>query len=223
MGNVSRPLIGLLVSTVVFFALWMVALRPSSSSSGTASSSKGLGAYQADINAARKAVGLSASTDAKVGGSVLTTATIGSAPTLTVKKSAPAPTARHAARSSASSRSAARTQSTPHTPASRLAAVSAALSAHKVVALLFYNPAAPDDVAVDHELASISSRNGRVLKLQVPLAELPSYTVVITQVPVNFSPTLVIIDRAHQASELSGFADSYEITQRIDDALAVAP
>ena len=58
MGNVSRPLIALLVATVAFFALWIVALKPSSGT-GTAgtSSQNGPGAYQHDINAAEGRAG----------------------------------------------------------------------------------------------------------------------------------------------------------------------
>ena len=52
MTNVSRPLIGLLVATVVFFALWIVALRPSSSSTGP-NGTPGLGQYQSAINQAK--------------------------------------------------------------------------------------------------------------------------------------------------------------------------
>jgi hypothetical protein len=222
MGNVPRPLLGLLVATVAFFALWIVALKPSPSSSSTGSGKQGLGAYQADIKAAKKAVGLSASTDARVGGSVLTTPTIKSAQSPTRPSATTSSTASHStARSHPASTS--HTTTVPHTAAGRLAAVDTALSAHKVVALLFYNPSAPDDMAVKQELASISIHKGQVLKLAVPLGELPSYTVVITQVPVNFSPALVIIDRARQASEITGFADTYQISQAIDDALAVAP
>ena len=109
------------------------------------------------------------------------------------------------------------------TPAARLRVVQRALGQHKVLAMLFYNPTSADDDAVKAELASIPVRGGRVVKLEVPLTELPRYTQVISQVPVNFSPTLVIIDRAQQASEITGFTDRFEIAQRIDQALAVKP
>src|SRR2546421_8912522 len=57
MAHVSKPLIGLLVATVAFFALWVVALKPSGQAgSSGAGASKGLGQFQSDINAAHQAV-----------------------------------------------------------------------------------------------------------------------------------------------------------------------
>jgi hypothetical protein len=38
-------------------------------------------------------------------------------------------------------------------------------------------------------------------------------------VPVQVSPTLVLIDKARQASTIVGFADRFEIAQRVADAL----
>ena len=94
------------------------------------------------------------------------------------------------------------------------------MAGRKVLALLFYNPSAADDQAVRQELAAVPSHGGRVFKLAIPLAELSSYAQVTNQVPVNISPTLVIIDRARNAQEIAGFADSFEITQRLQDALS---
>jgi hypothetical protein len=101
----------------------------------------------------------------------------------------------------------------------RLDAVSRALAEHKVLALLFYNPAAADDQAVRQELAAVPARGPTVFKLAVPLNELTRYSVVTSQVPVNVAPTLVLIDRRRQASTIVGFADRFEIEQRVLDAL----
>jgi ABC-type phosphate/phosphonate transport system permease subunit len=94
-----------------------------------------------------------------------------------------------------------------------------ALTAGKVLALLFYNPPATDDRAVKRELASVPTHKGRVLKLALPLNDLARYSVVTDQVPVMVSPTLVLINRNHQASTIVGFADRFEISQRVADAL----
>jgi len=205
MGHVSRPLVGLLIATVVFFALWLIALKPSSSSNSGGS----LGQYQSAINAARKAVTTSNNSNAASAGEAAratTTASTANGPSsVTTTKVSSSP---HPAKATA-----------PTTPKARLSAVQRALVQKKVLALLFYNPAAPDDNAVKQELSSISTHHGQVVKLEIPLNELPNYTVVISQVPVNFSPTLVIIDRAQQAQEITGFTDSYEIEQRLDQAL----
>jgi hypothetical protein len=55
------------------------------------------------------------------------------------------------------------------------------------------------------------------------VSELARYAVVSNQVPVSFSPTLVLIDRSGQASTIVGFADRFEIAQRVADALATQP
>ncbi len=109
------------------------------------------------------------------------------------------------------------------TPASthhRVNAVTRALNAHKTLALLFYNPAGADDRAVRNELAAVPVHHGRVVKLAVPLTELSRYQVVTNSVMVSASPTLVLIDGARHASTLVGFADRFEIAQRVADALA---
>ncbi len=95
------------------------------------------------------------------------------------------------------------------------------MHAHKVVALLFYNPAAVDDEAVKQELAAVPVHRGRVVKLTIPLSEIAKYTAITQQVAVNFSPTLVLVAPNGQADEIVGFSDQFEIAQRVDDALAV--
>ena len=98
--------------------------------------------------------------------------------------------------------------------------VSRALRSGKALALLFYSPSSPDDQAVRQELQSIPVAGGRVVKLAIPISELSNYPVVTTQVPVNESPTLVLVNRGKQATTIVGFADTLEISQRIIDAIA---
>jgi hypothetical protein len=197
MGHVSRPLIGLLVATVAFFALWVVALKPSSSSSG---GGQPAGTYQSAITKAHQAVATSDAASASAGRTVATTAAGATAQT------PPAPAAKKVSATGA-----------------RLNIVSQALRAHKVLALLFYNPAATDDRAVKQELKTVPTRGRRVVKLAAPVSELARYAVVSNQVPVSFSPTLVLIDRSGRASTIVGFADRFEIAQRVTDALATLP
>jgi hypothetical protein len=226
MTNVSRPLIALLVGTVAFFALWIVALKPSGSSSATHSG--GLGQYQSAINAAHKSVKLQDQQGATAA-NVPTTATPA---TPAATSHAPATTA--AARPAAATAPAAAATATRHVrhpdprttvhgagAAHRFNLVTHALRADKVLAILFYNPAGADDRAVKRELASVPRYGGRVVKLAVPVAELARYAAITTQVVVSTTPTLVLIDRRHQASLITGFADGFEIVQRVEDALAV--
>ena len=187
MDRVSRPLLALLLGTVVFLALWMTALKPSSSGGG--SGSAGFGGYTADINAARGAVKTADAASAAHGG-----------------ETAPPVGRQVAAR--------------PSNPAARQNVVLRALVARKVIVLLFYNPSGADDRAVRAELAAVPAHRGRVVKLSVPLSELSRYSMVTDAVSVNESPTLVLIDRKRAASTVVGFADRFEIAQRVADALA---
>lgn len=229
MDNVSRPLIALLVGTVAFFALWLVALKPSSSSKG--GSAQGVGQYQSAINQARQAVGTSNRAGAVHGGTVVT------APPRTTTSAAPKATGTTGAAGAGAagvtgataSQTAGVTGATATAAAAnpaaaaatrRLNLVSQALVDKEVIALLFYNPAATDDRAVKSELAAVPSYAGQVVKLAVPVGELARYTIVTNQVAINQSPTLVLIDANHQASTIVGFADTFEIDQRVADALA---
>src|SRR5947209_19675589 len=72
MGTLPKPLIGLLLGTVAFFAIWMVALKPHSSASG--GSQGGVGQYQSAINKAHQAVATSNQANAKLGAPTATTA-----------------------------------------------------------------------------------------------------------------------------------------------------
>jgi hypothetical protein len=212
MTQVSRPLIALLLGTVLFFAVWLVALKGGSSSS----SSRGLGQYQPAIGAARTAVKVASGDAARAADA---SASAGARAATTTA----APTPNPAATTSASNAVAPKV-AVHHLAdaAQRLGVVDHALQRDKVIALLFYNPAAADDQAVKHELSFVPVHRGRVVKLTVPLAELGNYTVVTNQVLVGASPTLVVIDRHHQASTIIGFADRFEIAGRVSDALATS-
>ena len=200
MSHISRPLLIALVAVVALFGVWMVALRPHSSSTSTPAAQ--------------------AATPARPAAPAQPVKPHPAKPARPVAKPHPHAVAaltiiahhhvRHALRASRPATSA----------GGRLAAVEQAMASGKVLALLFYNPSAADDQAVKQELATVPVHGGRVFKLAIPLGELSGYTAVTSQVPVNISPTLVIIDRAHSAQEIAGFADSFELTQRVQDALS---
>jgi hypothetical protein len=217
MANVSRPLLALLVGTVAFFLLWIVALKPGSSSSG--SSSGGVGRYQPAIDQAKKAVGTANAASAAHGGTV--PGTLSPPGTLPSHAAATSPHTMSGAASAAATPSRTGTDVAGSSASKRrLNVVERALAAHKVIAMLFYNPAGADDRAVASELATIPASKERVVKLAVPLSELARYSVVTTQVPVDVSPTLVLIDSRRHASTLVGYADRFEIAQRVTDALS---
>ncbi len=228
MDNVSRPMIALLVGTVAFFALWVTMLKPSSKDS----SSQGAGQYQSAIAKAKAAVGTSAAASVAHGGTVGASTPPGGGALKTATTAAHPASAAAAVKTAQNVASAARTKpaTTPRSTATAAAlaakhrydVVTRALAQHRVIAMLFYNPAEADDHAVKQELAGVPAHGRKVLKLTVPLNELTRYTVVTNQVPVNQSPTLVVIDPHGQASTIVGFTDRFEIEQRISDALALA-
>ena len=195
MANIPRPMIGLLVATIAFFAVWTVALKPSSSS-GPASSSSSPAPAASQPKAA--------------------------APAHADASHASASHAAAASHASATSASAAKTKpAVKHTPQQRQTVIEKGLNHHKVLAILFFNPAAADDRAVKHELDEIPARGGKVVKLAVPLSELTRYPVITNQVQVTESPTLVLIDGQRKADLLTGYLDQLELSQRVSDAVAV--
>jgi hypothetical protein len=218
----SRSLIALLIGTVAFFALWLVALKPGGSGK-TGSSSQGVGQYQSAINKAHQAVATSNASNAASGND----GTPSSTPTTAASGGATSTTAAPASKPGSQSSTASKSSVPPragkgvhsHAAMARLSTVKGAMAKHKVVAMLFYNPRAADDDAVKQELASVPTHRGRVVKLTIPLGEASNFTAVTQQVPVNFSPTLVLIAPNGQAGEIVGFSDQLEIAQRVDDAL----
>jgi hypothetical protein len=212
----SRSLIALLVGTVAFFALWLLALKPGSSNTTGGNSSQGVGQYQSAINQAHQAVQTSNASNAASGNDGTPSGASGPQSSAAPGTSSSTGAQVHPAASSSQA------QAGVHTAAAvnRFSTVQHAVVSHKVVAMLFYNPAASDDRAVKRELSSIPTRRGMVVKLTIPLSEAANYTAVTQQVPVNFSPTLVLIARNGQAGEILGYSDRFEIAQRVDYALA---
>jgi hypothetical protein len=227
MGSLPKPLIGLLLGTVAFFAIWMVALKPSSSSSNGGSQG-GVGQYQSAINQAHQAVTTSNQANAKLGAPTATTSakTTAPAPAKTAVKPAAKTAAEPARKTAAKTKPAAKPAAEPAAQSASAQAATAAknvdsaIRAGKVVAVLFYNDAAADDRAMKNELAAIPTHHGEVFKVAVPVSQLIQFSALTQSVDISTAPELVLIDKARQASTLIGYADGVEIAQRIDDALA---
>ncbi len=240
MASLPRPLIGLLVATLAAFGLWYVELKPSSSSSG--SSQGGVGQYQSAINQAHQAVKISGAANARLGAPTSTGAAPNSptpAKTATAAKPAAAtatavkPATKGATTTKTATKpktattktKAATTKTAKHaakalTTAQQVSLITSAIESRKVVAVLFYNTSAADDQAMAKELGTVSTHGGHVVRLAVPVSELTNFSIITQQIPVVTAPTLVLIDANRQATTLTGFADTDEISQRIDDALA---
>ncbi|HEY2770053.1 MAG TPA: hypothetical protein VGI87_05775 [Solirubrobacteraceae bacterium] len=238
MDQISRPMMALLVATLAIAGLWFTLLKPKpSGASGSSSSSSSPSALQSDVTKAHQAVTTANRAGAAQGGGGAASAqthTLASAPAhlppttstttsttaTTPATTKPATTSTTKAVAKAWNQVGVKVANASHATQKRADTVVSALNRHKVVAALFYNPAATDDQAVKHELASISTHGGRVVKLTVPIAELTRYPVITQQVPVTESPTLVLIDRQGQATMLVGFADGFSISQRLNAVLA---
>jgi hypothetical protein len=227
MGTLPKPLIGLLLGTVAFFAIWMVALKPHSSSSG--GSQGGVGQYQSAINQAHGAVTTSNQANAKLGAPTATTSA--TTPSTASKPGATTPGATTPAAKAAAkpvTKTTAKAVPAPKPTAQSAKAVAAtavqtvgtAIRDNKVVAILFYNDAAADDRAMKSELAAIPAHGGQVVKVAVPVSQLIQFSSLTQTVDINTAPELVLIDHARQATTLAGYADGVEIAQRINDALA---
>jgi hypothetical protein len=228
MASLPRPLIGLLVATLAAFGLWYVELKPSSSSSG--SSQGGVGQYQSAINQAHQAVKISGAANARLGAPTSTGPVPNSptpAKTATAAKPATATaTAVKPATKTATTKAKVATTKTAKpaakalTTAQQVSLITSAIESRKVVAVLFYNTSAADDQAMAKELGTVSTHGGQVVRLAVPVSELTNFSIITQQIPVVTAPTLVLIDADRQATTLTGFADTDEISQRIDDAFA---
>lgn len=248
MANVSRPLVALLLGTVVFFGLYIVALKPSGPGSG--GSSQGLGAYSSAITAAHSAAATSARATAAESGAPAprgTSAAGGAAGAGTAASTGAGTPAAQATSGAAASQgtatSASRPPASPAKPSMAIAPagqpgsaqpspstaaavgqsgpaeLKAALAAHEVVLLLFYNPAGADDQAVKQELDALHVPADVLVQI-APVSQLAAYSSITEQVPVSQSPTLLFIDRHGQASSITGFVDALEITQQLADTLA---
>jgi hypothetical protein len=126
-----------------------------------------------------------------------------------------------AADSKSKSKAAAKTATNTSTmSAPTVATVQTALKDDKVVAILFYNGSAADDLAVKQELGTVSTDGGKVVKVAVPLSQLTNFALVTQQVPVVTAPTFVVIDAAKQATSITGFADTLAIQQLVAAAVA---
>jgi hypothetical protein len=100
------------------------------------------------------------------------------------------------------------------------AAVSTAMANGKVVVLLFWNQQASDDRRVRDELAHVSSHGGKALIVTAPVRQVSLFSTSIRGIQVLQSPTILVVDRRHQARTLVGYTDRAEIGQAVDDAVA---
>jgi hypothetical protein len=233
MTQVSRPMQIILLVTVLFGAVWFVALRPKSSSGSgggapaaqsapDAPGAKGLTHAIAKAHGAvgtANAAGQRAAGETPVANGGATAAPVAHAPARPATHAKMG--AQHAVRTHHRSVAVrAHTHRAAPVASRRANAVTAALRHHRAVAIAFYDPNAADSRLVASEIAHVSSFNGRALVLAVPIGELTRYDAITRQVQITIAPTTVVVDRAGHATTIVGYTDRVEIEQRLADALA---
>jgi hypothetical protein len=99
------------------------------------------------------------------------------------------------------------------------APIQAALDAHKVIVLLFWQPNSSDDRAVHDAVSGLSTHGGKVVVKSAHLADLGTYGRIVAGARVQESPTVIVIDGKHRARTLTGFVDGEVIDQAVLAAL----
>jgi hypothetical protein len=94
-----------------------------------------------------------------------------------------------------------------------------ALDAHKVVALMFYNPKSPDDLSVKRSVEGISTHGGKVATFTDKLDNVARYTRLTGQQTVNQTPTVIVVDPQGNGRMATGFRDQETVDQLVVDAL----
>ncbi len=240
MDHISRPIQIALIVVGLFAALWLVALRPHSSSSpessGSAPTTASAPAAPAKSPASPTTVyngsapgvkGLS-SAIAKAHGAVATSEQ--NASELASKSAAASSAANPTAASQPTTVTVVKTPSAVHvtvthptTKSKKLAvgapagqhAVEADLAQGKVVVLLFWNPAGVEDRSVQQQLKQI---HGKVAVRYATPAQVSSFGTITRGVQVTGTPLLLVINKTGQTVTLAGLQDAYSIEQAISEA-----
>ncbi|MDX6720486.1 MAG: hypothetical protein QOJ63_2740 [Solirubrobacteraceae bacterium] len=208
MAQLSRPLLVALAATVALVAIWLVALRPKP----VPVRYTPLAPTQA-IPKAKEATAISDAANAKV------QAATGGGSAAPAAVTPPATTSSAAARAAASAR-AGRQDAVRSLGERRDAAVVRDLARGKIVVLLFWNPAAADDVATRSALRGLDLHGGKVVVRAVPIGRVAQYGAVTRGLKIAQSPTTVVIGRKRHTRVIVGLTEPRELAQAVGDALA---
>ncbi len=220
-SQISPPMRILLAGAVVFLAVWFTLLRPKADDSSTATTTPA--------------------------GNVNTGQPAQSEPGKIVEKAKTAATEAEGAAKAAAGESADATKTTPGTatttapdakadPAAAVPAeqldklpkdVAKAVAGHKVMVLAVladkgkhWRPMADDDRFVRNTLKKVNRYDGDVFVKQIPLAKIDSYGVIMNDLDINQTPSVVVVDTKLNANVIEGYLDRVSINQAIADARA---
>jgi hypothetical protein len=103
--------------------------------------------------------------------------------------------------------------------------VAKAVTGHKVMVLAVladkgkhWRPMADDDRFVRNTLKTVNRYDGDVFVKQVPLAKIDSYGVIMNDLDINQTPSVVVVDSKLKANVIEGYLDRVSINQAIADA-----
>jgi hypothetical protein len=99
------------------------------------------------------------------------------------------------------------------------APVARAVRRHKVEALLFWNGRSADDDAVRAAFRKVETFHGAVATHVAPIKTIARYGKITRGADVQQSPTVVVVDRKLRATTLVGYVDADTINQAVVDAL----
>ncbi len=224
-SQISPPMRILLAGAVVFLAVWFTLLRPKSPEAPVTATSTPAGnvntgqpaqsgagkivekAKQAATEAegaAKAAAGESPSTD--------------KSQAATGSKTTTAPDAKPADPVAAIA---------PEQLAKLPQGVASAIKDHKVLVLAVlsdkgkhWRPMADDDRYVRNTLKKVNRYDGEVVVKQVPLTKIDDYGLIVNDLKVNQTPSLVVVDTRLKANVIEGYVDTVSINQAVADARA---
>ena len=90
----------------------------------------------------------------------------------------------------------------------------------KVAVLLFWDRRAADDRAARHAVAGVNRHHGKVAVHVAPVSRVGDYGAITQSVEVLQSPTVLVIGPNHKARTITGYTDSAEVDQLVDDVRA---
>jgi len=81
-----------------------------------------------------------------------------------------------------------------------------------------WRPMSDDDRYVRNTLKKVNRYDGDVFVKQVPLAKIDSYGVIVNDLKINQTPSIIVVDSKLKANVLDGYLDKVSINQAIADA-----
>ena len=216
MSQISPPVRIVAVVAVAFLAIYMVALRPKSSTPTPAATptpagnvNTGKPAVTQFGKAVQQAQGAAKATEKQVQGEVKSAGD--STDSATSSKSGSGAATRSTSSPAATAAAAVDVKGLPRP-------VAKAVKQHKVMALLFWNGRSADDHAVRAAFRHVLRFRGAVFAHVAPLDAIARYSKITQGADVQQSPTVVVVDRDMKATTLVGYVDTDTINQAVVDA-----